>query len=111
MRRQSREHPCRASSRHTVQLRQSRGIVAAARSLAAGAALPVRPFCRTRSASRHPVNYSTRSRPTEQLRSAVTFPAKVEKLRVEIDLVAEIDMYNPFDFFLDRMPNTFPFTR
>ena len=40
----------------------------------------------------------------------VTFPDKVEELRVEIDLVAEMAVYNPFDFFLEPSAEHFPFS-
>ena len=40
----------------------------------------------------------------------VTFPKKVEELRVEIDLVAEMAIYNPFDFFLEPLAEYFPFS-
>ncbi len=40
----------------------------------------------------------------------VTFPEKVEKLRVEVDLVAEMAVYNPFDFFLEPYAEHVPFT-
>ena len=31
----------------------------------------------------------------------LTFPDKVHELRIEIDLVTELAVYNPFDFFLE----------
>ncbi len=40
----------------------------------------------------------------------VTFPEKVEELRVEIDLVAEMAVYNPFDFFLEPYAEHVPFS-
>ena len=39
----------------------------------------------------------------------VTFPEKIDALRVEIDLVAEMAVYNPFDFFLEPSAEHFPF--
>ena len=40
----------------------------------------------------------------------LTFPEKVEEFRVEIDLVAEMAVYNPFDFFLEPSAEHFPFS-
>ncbi len=39
----------------------------------------------------------------------VTFPEKVDHLTLEIDLVAELSVINPFDFFLEPEAETFPF--
>jgi uncharacterized protein (DUF2126 family) len=41
--------------------------------------------------------------------SRLTFPDRVEEFRVEIDLVAEMAVYNPFDFFLEPYAEHFPF--
>ena len=40
----------------------------------------------------------------------LTFPERVEEFRVEIDLVAEMSVYNPFDFFLEPSAEHFPFS-
>ena len=40
----------------------------------------------------------------------LTFPDKVNELRIEIDLVTELAVYNPFDFFLEPDAEHFPFT-
>ncbi len=40
----------------------------------------------------------------------VTFAEKVEAFRVEINLVAEMAVYNPFDFFLEPSAEHFPFS-
>jgi len=39
----------------------------------------------------------------------LTFPEKVRTFRVEIDLVAEMSVRNPFDFFLEPAAEVFPF--
>ncbi len=40
----------------------------------------------------------------------VVFPEKSTELLVEVDLVAEMAVYNPFDFFLEEYAEKFPFT-
>ncbi len=40
----------------------------------------------------------------------LTFPEKTEKFSVEVSLVAEMVVINPFDFFLDEDANHYPFT-
>ena len=37
------------------------------------------------------------------------FPEKTDELRIEVDLVAEMAVLNPFDFFLEPYAETFPF--
>jgi uncharacterized protein (DUF2126 family)/transglutaminase-like putative cysteine protease len=39
----------------------------------------------------------------------VVFPEKTEELLVEVDLVAEMSVFNPFDFFLEPSAEQFPF--
>lgn len=40
----------------------------------------------------------------------LVFPEKATELRVEVDLVAEMAVYNPFDFFLEPAAERMPFT-
>ena len=40
----------------------------------------------------------------------VVFPEKARELLVEVDLVAEMSVLNPFDFFLEPSAEQFPFT-
>ncbi|MCC2112427.1 MAG: transglutaminase family protein, partial [Hyphomicrobiales bacterium] len=37
------------------------------------------------------------------------FPDKADHLRIEVDLVAEMATYNPFDFFIEPYAEAFPF--
>ncbi len=39
----------------------------------------------------------------------LVFPEKTQEFRVEVDLVAEMAVYNPFDFFLEPSAEHFPF--
>lgn len=38
------------------------------------------------------------------------FPNPVRELRIEVDLVADMTVYNPFDFFLEEIAEEWPFT-
>ncbi len=39
----------------------------------------------------------------------VIFPEKITEFRVEVDLITEIRVFNPFDFFLEEYAKDFPF--
>ena len=39
----------------------------------------------------------------------IVFPEKVDHFKIEVDLVAELAMFNPFDFFLEEQASKFPF--
>src|SRR5262249_28759009 len=39
----------------------------------------------------------------------LVFPEKTRELSIEVDLVAEMSVINPFDFFLEPSAETFPF--
>ena len=40
----------------------------------------------------------------------LVFPEKTREFRIEVDLVAEMSVINPFDFFLEPHAETIPFT-
>ncbi|TIT84132.1 MAG: transglutaminase family protein, partial [Mesorhizobium sp.] len=37
------------------------------------------------------------------------FPEPVTELKIEVDLVADMTVYNPFDFFVEEAAENFPF--
>src|SRR5437016_2558644 len=39
----------------------------------------------------------------------LVFPEKARELSIDVDLVAEMSVYNPFDFFLESSAERFPF--
>jgi uncharacterized protein (DUF2126 family)/transglutaminase-like putative cysteine protease len=73
------------------------------------------PHCRTRILSyslkvapaKHFVNWQ--QDPESNYLARFVFPEKAEELRIEVDLVAEMAVLNPFDFFLEPYAETFPF--
>jgi uncharacterized protein (DUF2126 family)/transglutaminase-like putative cysteine protease len=42
--------------------------------------------------------------------ASIVFPEKVSEFRVEVDLLTEIRVFNPFDFFLEDYAKDFPFS-
>jgi uncharacterized protein (DUF2126 family)/transglutaminase-like putative cysteine protease len=73
------------------------------------------PHCRTRILS-----YALRIKPAEHFLNwqqdpfanyvaRVVIPEKTTEFQVEVDLVAEMSVYDPFDFFLEPSAETFPF--
>jgi uncharacterized protein (DUF2126 family) len=73
------------------------------------------PHCRTRILSysltvtpaEHFVNWQ--QDPEANYLARVTFPNRARQLRIEVDLVAEMAVLNPFDFFLEPYAQRFPF--
>ena len=74
------------------------------------------PHCRTPI-----VSYSLRIEPGEHFinwqqdpfsnyMARAVFPEKVNEFKLVVDLVAEMSVYNPFDFFLEPAAETFPFS-
>ncbi len=73
------------------------------------------PHCRTRILSyslevtpaKHFVNWQ--QDPESNYLARFVFPDKTDELRIEVDLVAEMAVLNPFDFFLEPYAENFPF--
>jgi uncharacterized protein (DUF2126 family)/transglutaminase-like putative cysteine protease len=73
------------------------------------------PHCRTRILSyslrvepaKHFVNWQQDAQSNHLAR--LVFPEKTSELRIEVDLVAEMAVFNPFDFFLEPHAEKFPF--
>jgi transglutaminase-like putative cysteine protease len=73
------------------------------------------PHCRTRilgyslkvTPAKHFINWQ--QDPQANYLARLTFPDKTTELRIEVDLVAEMSVYNPFDFFLEPYAQEFPF--
>ena len=73
------------------------------------------PHCRTRILSyalkvtpaKHFVNWQ--QDPEANYLARLTFPERTTEFRIEVDLVAEMAVLNPFDFFLEPYAQQFPF--
>src|ERR1700739_5023635 len=73
------------------------------------------PHCRTRvlsyslqvSPRQHFVNWQ--QDPFSNYLARLVFPERTDELVLKVDLVAEMSVYNPFDFFLEQAAETFPF--
>ncbi|MCP5143432.1 MAG: transglutaminase family protein [Gammaproteobacteria bacterium] len=74
------------------------------------------PHCRTRilgysmvvTPADHFINWQ--QDPLSNYLARLVFPEPTREFRVEIDLVAEMSVYNPFDFFLEPAVEEFPFS-
>ena len=73
------------------------------------------PHCRTRILgyslgvlpARHFINWQ--QDPQANYLARLSFPEKTRELRIEVDLIAEMSVFNPFDFFLEPYAQHFPF--
>ena len=58
--------------------------------------------------ARHFINWQ--QDPQSNYLARVVFPERTEELRIDVDLIAEMAVLNPFDFFLEPHAAQFPFT-
>ena len=73
------------------------------------------PHCRTRILSyslkvtpeKHFINWQ--QDPQSNYLARLVFPETTQELRIEVDLVAELSVINPFDFFLEPHAEKIPF--
>src|SRR5438876_7301499 len=57
--------------------------------------------------SKHFINWQ--QDPHGNYLARIVFPEKTRELSIDVDLVAEMSVFNPFDFFLDPSAERFPF--
>jgi transglutaminase-like putative cysteine protease len=73
------------------------------------------PHCRTRILSYslrvHPADHfiNWQQDPQANYLARLVFPDETRELKIEVDVVAEMSVLNPFDFFLAPYAETFPF--
>jgi len=69
---------------------------------------PILSYSMTVTPKEHFINWQ--QDPFSNYLGRLVFPEKTNELRVEVDLVAEMIVINPFDFFLEPAAETFPFS-
>ena len=98
-----------APPRHPLSLRSPGHARAAARPPPPGAVLPHADprYSLKIEPEDHFINWQ--QDPQSNYLARLVFPKTTREFKVEVDLVAEMAVYNPFDFFLEDPPRTFPF--
>ncbi|TDA43734.1 DUF2126 domain-containing protein [Burkholderia pyrrocinia] len=69
---------------------------------------PIRAYSMTVEPAQHFINWQ--QDPFSNYLARLVFPERTEYFEVTIDLVAEMSVYNPFDFFLEASADQYPFS-